>query len=497
MIKGALYIKPHEDFEGDNFVLMGNSYDYDYSITCILHDGDTFEELMNDEHKKEFLEAIRGTLDFLDDKEDSSLLWALHEYKGRETELLRSCKDIYFDEEFSLEEVATILKRDPFFKEKRTIIKCDGIFEGEYVSKLESLFSEFGERVVFKIPLNEHCISLSDFRKTTDKIKSITERVKSLKLSPLEQIMYVYDKVRDREFNRDSASEDDRVSRDLTSVLFGDKIVCEGFSNVFKTVLDNLNFKTIAHDFICRTDSARGHRRVSIYVKDEKYEVEGVYSFDVTWDSKNKTDDYLNSYRFFALTKEQFEVFQKDKLRDLTFGDFGYDLAESFIKYCREGKITSCPSSIIKSINKAYSFVNGCHLLPIPSIIKNECSLKSLKESVDLDAVIEAIEQLVDIFDRPLSADILLKVLFNVRKVEYYENPQKYHFDENTICSIVKNSKWVYDEMFDDLILAVLGAKESAIGDLTHERITQEGLDKTIALVKLTKTLSEIHHKKV
>ena len=430
--KGSIYLKPMDELVLDEYSLMGNSYDYDYTFTIAIDHEHTVDEMMSDQNRTAVLESIKTTLMFLDDA-DVELMRSIEKHRGKEMELLTECSDVYFDMDFSLEEIANILKSSSILREKRTIIKCSGVFEEEYVSNLERLFKEFEDRVYFKLPLNETFISLDDFKRTTVKIKSIVERIKSFDMSPLEQVMYAYDMVRDRKFKESTASEDGREARDLTAVLFGNEIVCEGFSNELKAILDNLNIRSKSHDLLCIADPDASHRRVSVYVEDDKYGVKGVYSFDATWDSKKNDDSHLQSYRFFGLTKEQFDDFQNGKFEDLTFGNFGFDLL--------------------------------------------------------------AVEELVDLFDRPLSADVLYKVLFEVRKIEYYENPQKYPFSVEEICKIVKNSRWIYDSEIDDRILFALGLRTRETQNRTQERIIEEGMDKTLALIKLTRTFRNIRDK--
>lgn len=226
--KGAIYFKPMDELVVDEYSLMGNSYDYDYTFTIAIDHEHTVDEMMSDQNRTAVLESIKMTLMFLDDA-DVELMRSIEKHRGKEMELLTECSDVYFDMDFSLEEIANILKSSSILGEKRTIIKCSGVFEEEYVSNLERLFKEFEDRVYFKLPLNETFISLDDFKRTTVKIKSIVERIKSFNMSPLEQVMYAYDMVRDRKFKESTASEDGREARDLTAVLFGNEIVAKVF----------------------------------------------------------------------------------------------------------------------------------------------------------------------------------------------------------------------------------------------------------------------------
>ena len=72
------------------------------------------------------------------------------------------------------------------------------------------------------------------------------ETIKKLHLSPLETVLYVYDLVRERKYQEEGANECHTKSRDLTSVLLGDKIVCAGFVNLFNTILEKLDIKCLS-----------------------------------------------------------------------------------------------------------------------------------------------------------------------------------------------------------------------------------------------------------
>ena len=68
----------------------------------------------------------------------------------------------------------------------------------------------------------------------------------------------------------------------------------------------------IKSDLIILEDETHtsGHARNGIFIEDPKYNINGYYYFDATWDSKRKDNDnsYLLSYKYFAKTKEQMDA---------------------------------------------------------------------------------------------------------------------------------------------------------------------------------------------
>ncbi|UKI57555.1 MAG: hypothetical protein L6V81_09640 [Clostridium sp.] len=82
---------------------------------------------------------------------------------------------------------------------------------------------------------------MKNIRKTIDAIDEIVKKqLEKHNLSTLEEIMYAYDLVREKVYTRELDTESDRISRDLSSVLFGDKIVCAGYVAIFNSVLKKI-----------------------------------------------------------------------------------------------------------------------------------------------------------------------------------------------------------------------------------------------------------------
>ena len=139
---------------------------------------------------------------------------------------------------------------------------------------------------------NNSPILISTVYKISCIINAVVEEINSYDLSPLEKIMFVYDRVKYRLYEDDL--DDINSSRDLDKVLNGDKIVCAGYSNLFTAVCINsipvidLNIK---------------HQRSLAYIKDAKYNIDGVYAFDPTWDKRKNKDDinYIDRYDYFLM----------------------------------------------------------------------------------------------------------------------------------------------------------------------------------------------------
>ena len=168
---------------------------------------------------------------------------------------------------------------------------------------------QHNSNIYFYIEGNTQPISIAEFEKTYNIINDIASKIKTLNLSPLEQIMYTYDLVRDNVYNKELITEPPYISRDLTSVLLGNRIVCVGFSNIFNQILQNIGITSEKYRLKSIDQNEPNHVINIVYVYDKKYNIEGNYLFDLTFDCKDREFDntYLNSYRYFAKTKQEMD----------------------------------------------------------------------------------------------------------------------------------------------------------------------------------------------
>ncbi len=115
------------------------------------------------------------------------------------------------------------------------------------------------------------------------------------------------------------------------------------------------------------------------------------------------------------MTKVAMGLMDKGRLIDRIFPYFSDDIADEFEEIIKEG-LEKVPEEMIKSINYMSSLVYNKYLIDKTRyILYRQGIIKSLLE-VNTEEVIEELIPLVEYFNKPLSANILLKVLYNVRK---------------------------------------------------------------------------------
>ena len=146
-------------------------------------------------------------------------------------------------------------------------------------------------------------------RKNLDKI--ITD-IKTKKLTNFETIIYVYDIAKKFKYKK---SEDNysMEGRQLHKIFNTDKIICSGYTRIISQVLNELGIKTGIYKLITKDNQL--HARNIVYIKDEKYDINCIYSMEPTWESALK-EEYSYSL-FLTPIKElkkslKLERFRKD-----------------------------------------------------------------------------------------------------------------------------------------------------------------------------------------
>ena len=127
-------------------------------------------------------------------------------------------------------------------------------------------------------------------------------------LSHLEKYMAVYEIV--KKFKEYKESHNDIFeSKEMSQILFNNYIVCVGFSRLLVELLNKVGIssKDISLDvdtsyergFTLEEKIAKfeGHRRVLVNLVDPKYNIDGFYMADPTWDNDLK-QNYIRHFRY-------------------------------------------------------------------------------------------------------------------------------------------------------------------------------------------------------
>lgn len=147
--------------------------------------------------------------------------------------------------------------------------------------------------------------------------KMLYEMIEPAKdLSPFEKYIYAYNIT--KQFKKYKENDEDKhKSRNLYDILINEYMVCVGYANMFGDLLDKLGIsnmelhvdvdvsldKVDINDLNPNVDEVdmRGHARRYAYIKDEKYNIDGFYITDPTWDN----DLEFDYYNYLAITDHE------------------------------------------------------------------------------------------------------------------------------------------------------------------------------------------------
>lgn len=403
-------------------------------------------------------------------------------------DVLNCCDSISFVAD---KEIKDYIDKNPILKAYNMHLNGNHTIDSKSGNELYSLFGEY-ENVYLFFDGNKTERHIKEYKSTIDAIDDIVKTINKYNLSPLEKIMYAYDLVRDRVYTKESENESNIVSRDLSSVLFGDKIVCAGYVAIFNAVLKNLGISVMDYIIARKDNNKKGHIRSLVYVNDKKYNVNGIFLFDPTWDSKKYEGDksYLTSYKFFCKSKDEFRYFDQE-YNNVTLPNYSKNFAPKVKKIIETEGLIHIPSDIAKTFNDISILVNNKSLAN--GIIFNEKIPKELRNvfasMTDTQELIKSLDKFQTLFfGQTLNPLILLEILYNVRKIQYYEDPERYPFDTESIKKAVSGSS-----MIDSKLLHVLfGLPEKLTTEEFDEWKDKNDIDKNIESIKLTRTLKSI-----
>ena len=484
IMKGRIYLSKNEYLEYDYSVEFDVDYGYCISINTDLHE--SFYDLIMNSYDlgNSILQELFliENYDFDFTEEDINLL---KEINNRKEEYLLNAEYVEFY--FDIDEIMNYIKINPILKTKKIILNESIGLNKEILDKISLELDGNVDNLYFKLHENTKLISFSDCVSTYEILDGMVEEIKKYDFSPLENIMYVYDLVRNRVYLAGNSDDDASIPRDLSSVLLGNNIVCLGYARIFNSLLEKLGIRT--REVLLFDDSQKsGHARNEIYIKDEKYGVDGVYYFDPTWDSKKNDNDnsYLSSYKYFAKTKSYMDEVDCGLIIDKKFPYFSSFIGVEFNDIFNKYGLKKISKEMIKSINHMSSLINGKYL--IDKFYTYEDS--PFYGKINIDQITEDLVDLSEYFDRPIYANVLLEVLYNVRKIQYYNEPDKFPFSFNEFYKIMRLSNWGFDgeTSYERMLVSIF--KKQIVSREAYEKYSEKNnLSKNIEGVKLTKTL--------
>lgn len=313
-------------------------------------------------------------------------------------------------------------------------------------------------------------VDVEDYFKAYLKWDNLIGLIKSLKLSPLEEIAFIYDYLKNKKYQKEDKNEPWYTSRGIINVLVGDKIVCVGYVALFRLLVESLGHCYVETIYTkkCNEDIVT-HVRAKIYIQDDKYRVDGNYIFDVTFESKKRDDeDNSNYYYFFLRTLEDINKFNNDDHYERVEYDFlDWPKIEELMKKLPDVYTEEEFNNIIKDKNLNMTKKLFC-------IRKNG----NVKEDLLCD-----IKSTYELYNRKIDPHMIIKLFYNIRKIEYYLDPD--------------NTSFTYDDLFAMSVSYL--ATPSALYDKPIDQYIDECLPNVrndIEIIKITRNLREYILKK-
>ena len=442
----------------DNEIEQMNIEDYfennityqDGDLILTVPDDKNLEDILNDRASlKKSIENIIKNNKHLSDEEKQKL------------KVVDVSNYFYMTDYITFDDEVDILKyvyNNPIVIEKTLILPGTyGFGDNAYIKSCDELYIEASkyEDIIDSIYVilagNNKYVNIMDAIKTTKKIKEMAENIKKLNLSPMENVMYAYDLTKTKIYKREDEEEGHLASRDLTDVLTGDKIVCLGYSHIFQALLSYLGVKCFIN-YLDATDDKHGHARNIAYIKDDKYDIDGVYYFDSTWDSKKNENDkiYSYNYKYFAKTKEEMDKINLEcKFIDTNIKHSIDDIYEDIKAHILDDDFEYLNIHKSETLNLLFKYVDR---------FDDATNILIHRNAIDKKELLKQIEEVYLKYKNKLNRHTMFELAVNVRKIEE-KNLKDYKFSREDIANVFKYSNLlsksegeiaILQKLFDD-----------------------------------------------
>ena len=448
-IKETTYFTPGE---------IGNNYDFIIGA----NPNSTYEQIKS--NIPEMMRQIKNDSDW-SKKVEPELFASSIEFNNKvlsgEVVLFENIESIYI--EASLEEARTFISSSPELANYKIILGNVNTLDTETLKKAYNYFKECPNIYCFDEVQAKHK-TIEECIKDIEKPDEIVKQIKAYDYSPFEQLLYAYD---------------------IISELFqqGNKGLIDNSesSTLFEVVATKLGIPVKTVQMASKSDRHINYLN-AVYLKDDKYGIEGVYYIDIPSNKTYIKDAALGAYLGFAKTKSQYEVITNNELEDLTFPAMTeklfYDIQE----------ISSFDINMPEKYKK--TFYRVAHFL-------GDRLFTYYLGTGNQEEVINYIGKYDKLFKNRINNITFLEALVNVRKNEYFENPQKYTLSEEELIktvalSLFDSKKYSEEASFaEEFFLEVPDAIE-CITDELSEYSEQNNLSKQIEQVRVAKVLSKV-----
>lgn len=494
-MRGTLTICEKGEYDIHNYeFLSSTNEEFDnYSILVHTDMDKSFEQLFTDEIDLE--ESLSLEMEMFQD---------LDEFKKtkKEYEFIKKCCEKgnnlvseaeYVEFRIPFDQIVEYIKKNPSIKTKKIVFSDDGGMDLKKIEEIKNLLNGKTDIIYFSLQGNHNIITYNQCLETYKSLSAIVDDVNQYNFSPLEKMMYVYDIVRRRVYKDADSDEDLLVARDLTSALLGDKVVCLGYAVILEHILNQLGIKTSTELLYSMT--GHGHARNVVLIKDDKYDIEGVYYLDATWDSKEISNDkYAHSYKFFAKTIDYMNILDDGEYISRNIPGYSEDMIGEFNESYNGYGISRDAADLIKTINWMSTFV-GDNSTVISYFPTKEGF--SFFGHFDLEHFSNKFEKILDLFEREIPADVLLKALYAVKRIQYLNGTEVVPITKNAFINATIISDWNFigtpEERLSIALYRTVNELVQIINAQYSKYFMDENIEKDMERIKLIKVLKKIN----
>ena len=343
--------------------------------------------------------------------------------------------EVFLDLSMKNFEINKLKKIDKLFEQYKNLKRIVLIFHpNEYTIPRQQLSEAFDFQVDKKIDIAFEdsafgYYGIGEVDLAMSKVYEHVDFIEQNKFSPLEALLYSYFVATNKPYKLESKEEDLGASRSLYPIMTNDKMVCLGYCNLIKGIINNTN---IGKDKIQLFDNSTTsyeknktelHATLVAYVKDDKYNINGYYYLDPTSDAelrlykRSKNRSFFFSSFMIPLSDMEYST---RELKEMKFNHFyDYDsgdepadqnfkkvLYDSSLKFSEEGLVINkdfekalknndkIMSDLVKNYNLDLNKTTFEKLYKNPKLL--EGALLENSEPVPLGCLINACYKVLD-----------------------------------------------------------------------------------------------------
>lgn len=383
------------------------------------------------------------------------------------------------------------------------IIDVTNVADKEIVEILEKV--SFNDNIRFIDKYNRYSrLTAQELKESYNSIQTIVNMVKRYKFTPLEQLFFIYDLIREKTFcSNDNLEEGE--SRDINRVLTGNHIVCEGYYNLVAAVCTALNIENEPILWKNINDRKIFHISNLIYLNDHYYNIHGIYEMDITLSFKKGISDnkYLNNYTWALIPFEFARQYKKKmniELVNLVTRRNSVGNMHQNKRRFDEMIALGIPDSIRCMFSK--SLLEGCINISkkVGAIDLEDLCYTAQKEEINEYDIESIYQQFIKLNKDFIDDQVLIQSIYKVRRIEHLMNPLKYPLNPDTFEEIINTTiPKTKEQRLSDIVFA--NDPYDIVGriPIVHEIVAKtprEKMMKDIKRIELLNTMkSELQNK--